>query len=71
MAISMESTVSEILDNPTLAALAEDLVPGITRHPMIKMARGLTLSKIIQNPAAKNYEEKLLSFISAANAKGF
>lgn len=66
----METTLAEILDNPELVALLEEMSPGVSKNPMIKMAKGFTLAKIVKTPAAKMPEEKIQAFIDAANAKG-
>lgn len=70
MAISMDTTLGEILENPDLCAIMEEQTPGVTKNPMIKMAKGFTLGKIAKTPAAKMPEEKIQAFIDAANAKG-
>lgn len=70
MAVSMETTLGEILDNPELVAIMEEMTPGVTKNPMIKMAKGFTLAKIVKTPAAKMPEDKIQAFIDAANAKG-
>lgn len=70
MAISMETTLGTILENPELVALMEEMTPGVTKNPMIKMAKGFTLGKIVKTPAAKMPEDKIQAFIDAANAKG-
>lgn len=70
MPVSMNTTLGEILDNPELVAIMEEMTPGITKNPMMKMAKGFTLGKIVKTPAAKMPEEKIQAFIDAANAKG-
>lgn len=70
MAISMDTTLGEILENPELLAIMEERSPGISKNPMIKMAKGFTLGKIAKTPAAKMPESDIQEFIAAANAKG-
>ncbi len=70
MAVSMDTTLGEILDTPELLALMEEQSPGISKNPMIKMAKGFTLAKIVATPAAKMPKEQIQKFIDAANAKG-
>lgn len=70
MTVSMDTTLGEILDNPELLAIMEAQSPGISKNPMIKMAKGFTLGKIVKTPAAKMPEDKIQAFIDAANAKG-
>ena len=70
MAISMDTTIAEILDNPQLSALMEEMSPGVTKNPMMKMAKGFTLAKIAKTPAAKIPEAKIQEFLDACAAKG-
>ena len=70
MAVFMETKLGEILDNPDLLALMEEQSPGVSKNPMIKMAKGFTLAKIVATPAAKMPAEQIQKFIDAANAKG-
>ena len=70
MPISMDTTLGEILENPALCEVMEELTPGVTKNPMIKMAKGFTLGKIAKTPAAKMPESEIQKFIDAANAKG-
>ncbi|HGJ9055332.1 hypothetical protein ACV4U5_14120 [Pseudomonas aeruginosa] len=43
MTYSIESKVSELLDNSTARQVLEKHLPGITKHPQINMARGFAL----------------------------
>ncbi len=70
MAVSMDTTIAEILDSPALSALMEEMSPGVTKNPMMKMAKGFSLGKIVKTPAAKMPEAQIQAFIDAANAKG-
>ena len=66
----METTLAEILDNPELVAILEEMSPGVSKNPMIKMAKGFTLAKIAKTPAAKIPEAKIQEFLDACAAKG-
>lgn len=70
MAVTMDTTLGEILDNSALCELMEEMTPGVTKNPMIKMAKGFSLGKIVKTPAAKMPEAQIQAFIDAANAKG-
>jgi len=70
MAVTMDTLVGEILENPSLCALMEEMTPGVTKNPMMKMAKGFSLGKIVKTPAAKMPEATIQAFIDAANAKG-
>lgn len=54
MAYSMETTVGEILDDTGAVKILEKHVPGISKNPMIGMAKGFTLKQILAMPQAKD-----------------
>ena len=70
MAYSMDTVVGDILANPEALALMDEIIPGTSKNPMMKMAKGFTLGKIAKTPAAKIPEAKIQEFIDKANAKG-
>ncbi len=70
MAYSMDTIVVDILNNPEACAVMDEIIPGTTKNPMMKMAKGFTLGKIAKTPAAKIPEAKIVEFIDACNAKG-
>lgn len=70
MAYSMDTVLGDVLANPDAIALMDSIIPGTSKNPMIKMAKGFTLGKIAKTPAAKIPEDKIQEFIDAANAKG-
>lgn len=45
MALSVNSKIRELLENPALVALIDRLVPGLTSHPLIGVAKNFTLAK--------------------------
>ncbi len=70
MAISMDTTVGDVLANAEMVAIMDEIMPGTSKNPMIKMAKGFTLGKVAKTPAAKIPEAKIQEFIDAVNAKG-
>ncbi len=70
MAYSMDTILGDVLANPAAIDLMDSIIPGTSKNPMIKMAKGFTLGKIAKTPAAKIPEAKIQEFIDAANAKG-
>ena len=52
MAYTLNSTLGEILDNPKAKAVLEQQLPGVSTHPMVAMARGMTLNMIVAMPQA-------------------
>ncbi|MEG0035473.1 MAG: hypothetical protein RR743_02325 [Oscillospiraceae bacterium] len=61
--------IGDILANPEAVAIMDEIMPGTSKNPMMKMAKGFTLKKIAATPAAKIPEAKVIEFIDALNAK--
>lgn len=53
MAYTLDSTVGAILDDLHAVEILEQKIPGISKNPMIGMARGMTLRAIVTMPQAK------------------
>lgn len=69
MAYTMDTTMGEILGNPDAVKVLDEMMPGASTNPMMKMAKGFTLGKIAKTPAAKVSVEQVEGLISALNAK--
>lgn len=41
---SLNSTLGEVLDDPRARALLDEIVPGVSTHSLVFLARGITLS---------------------------
>jgi hypothetical protein len=52
MAYTLNSTLGEILDNPKAKAVLDQQLPGVSAHPMVAMARGMSLNMIVSMPQA-------------------
>lgn len=52
MAFTLDSTLGDILDDPQAAKVLDQHVPGASKHPMIAMARGMSLRMILSMPQA-------------------
>lgn len=70
MAYTMDTVVGDILANPEALAIMDSIIPGTSKNPMMKMAKGFTLGKIAKTPAAKIPEDKIQEFLDACAAKG-
>ena len=46
MALSIDSTLGDILDDENGKAVLEKHAPGISTHPQLAMAKGLTLKQL-------------------------
>ncbi|NLH01786.1 MAG: hypothetical protein GX488_07815, partial [Clostridiales bacterium] len=54
---------------PEAVKILDELMPGASTNPMMKMAKGFTLAKIAKTPAAKVSVEKVEELLAALNAK--
>lgn len=52
MAFTLDTTLGEILDHPQAKAILDKHVPGASSHPMIELARGMSLKMILALPQA-------------------
>ncbi len=50
MAISIDSTLKEILDCPEAVEVVEKYSPGFSKNPLLKMAYGMKLSVCVKFP---------------------
>lgn len=53
MAYTLDTKVGVILDDTGAVKILEKHVPGISKNPMIGMARGMTLKSLLAMPQAK------------------
>ncbi|MBN8581221.1 MAG: PAS domain S-box protein [Anaerolineae bacterium] len=54
MAYTMDTTVGDILEDTGAVKVLEKHIPGISKNPMIGMAKGFTLKQILAMPQAKD-----------------
>jgi hypothetical protein len=52
MKYSLDTQLGTLLDQPQAKAIIEKHLPGVSTHPMIAMAKGLTLNMILATPQA-------------------
>ena len=55
MTVSLESKVGEILKNKKAVEVLEKYVPGITKNPMLALAKGMTLKNVLAMSQVKQY----------------
>ena len=53
MAYTLDTTVGEILKDTHAVEILERHVPGVSKNPMLGLAKGMTLKTIISMPQAK------------------
>ena len=52
MALTLDTTLGTLLDDPQAKAVLEQYIPGITSNPIVAMAKGMTLNMILSMPQA-------------------
>lgn len=52
MAFTLDTTLGELLDHPQAKPILEQYAPGISNHPMVGMARGMSLNMLLALPQA-------------------
>lgn len=52
MAYTLDTTLGELIDNPQAKAVLDQQLPGVSTHPMVAMARGMSLNTILAMPQA-------------------
>ena len=52
MAITMDTQLGTLLDNPQAKQVIDKHLPGVTSNPMVGMLRGMTLNMILSMPQA-------------------
>ena len=71
MAYTLDSTVGELLNDTQAVNVLEKHAPGISKNPMIGMAKGMTLKSLLAMPQAKQYgvtEEVVQNVLTEINA---
>ncbi len=52
MAMTLDTTLGTILDDPKAKAIMDQFMPGASSNPMIGLARGMSLNMILAMPQA-------------------
>ena len=55
MAFTLESKVGELLKDKKAVEILEKYVPGITKNPMIGLAKGMAIKSLLNMPQVKQY----------------
>jgi hypothetical protein len=72
MAYTLDTTVGEILKDTYAVETLEKYVPGVSKNPMIGLAKGMTLQSLLAMPQAKQAgvtEEMVLKVLAEINAR--
>ena len=71
MSYRLDTKVGEILNDTNAVEILEKHVPGISKNPMIGMAKGMTLKSILAMPQAKQAgltEDMVVKVLAEINA---
>jgi hypothetical protein len=52
MALTLDTTLGVILDDPKAKAVLDLHLPGVSSNPMVSMAKGMSLNMILAMPQA-------------------
>lgn len=55
MKFTLDTTLGELLDNPQAKAVLDQQLPGVSTHPMVGIARGMSLNMILSMPQATQF----------------
>jgi hypothetical protein len=55
MNATLDTTLGTLLDDPQAVAVMDQYLPGISKNPMVAMARGFTLRMIVSMPQAAQF----------------
>ena len=72
MAYTLDTKVGEILKDTQAVEILERYAPGVSKNPMLGLAKGMTLKSILAMPQAKEAgitEEMVSKVLAEINAK--
>ena len=52
MPYTLDTTLGELLEDPQARAVLDKHLPGVSTHPMVAMAKGMSLNMILSMPQA-------------------
>jgi hypothetical protein len=70
MAVTLDTTLGTILDDPQAKAVLDQYLPGVSSNPLAAMARGMSLRMILSMPQAAQLgltEEKAEEILAEIN----
>ena len=72
MAYTMDTKVGEILKDTNAVEVLERYAPGVSKNPMIGLAKGMTLKSLLGMPQAKQAgitEDMVLKVLAEINSR--
>jgi hypothetical protein len=72
MAYTLDTKLGEILDDTQAVEILERYAPGVSSHPMVGLAKGMSLKSLLAMPQAKQAgitEDTVLKVLAEINAR--
>ena len=72
MAYTLDTKVGEILKDTQAVEILERYAPGVSKNPMIGLAKGMTLKSVVSMPQAKQAgltEDMVVKVLAEINAR--
>jgi len=72
MTYTLDSKVGELLKDPEAVKIIERYAPGVSKNPMIGLAKGMALRAVVSMPQAREAgltEEMIQKVLAEINAK--
>lgn len=70
MALTLDTTLVEIIDNPQARAILDKHLPGVSNNPVVAIAHGMPLNFILTLPQAAQFgltQEKAEAILEEIN----
>ncbi|MBN1658223.1 MAG: hypothetical protein JXA93_07460 [Anaerolineae bacterium] len=53
--VTLDTTLGAILDEPQAVAVLDSYLPGVSKNPLVAMARGMSLKMVLSMPQAAQF----------------
>lgn len=73
MALTHDSKLGDLMDNPDFKAIFDKHIPGLSSNPMVKMGKKLAIKYLLKQPQAKGLGftlDKVDAIIAECNKLG-
>ncbi len=70
MALTYDSKLGDLMDNPSYKAVFDKHIPGLSSNPMVAMGKKLAIKYLLKQPQAKGLgftQEKVDALIAECN----
>ena len=73
MALTYDSTLGDLINNPDYKAVFDKHIPGLSSNPMVAMGKKLAIKYLLKQPQAKGLgftQEKVDAILAECNELG-